>query len=132
MPKKKTEQVAEAVQSPFKTDEDFASLYANNVIFEKSVWDLKMIFGQLDQSQQQFVVEQHTAITVSWSHAKLMAYLLAVNVALHEIDNGLVTIPPSVIPSVPDPTAPEVAGNKRAVLVMEYLRSLHKRYFGES
>ena len=28
---------------------DFATIYANNFQFEPSVWDLKIVFGQLDQ-----------------------------------------------------------------------------------
>jgi hypothetical protein len=57
--------------------EDLVSLYANNVMYEASVWDLKLIFGQLDQKvaekqQGQATVDYHSAITLPWSTVKTM------------------------------------------------------------
>ena len=52
--------------------EDFRNTYANNVLFETSVWDLKMIFGQLDQRLGQNAVVQHTAVAVPWPQVKIM------------------------------------------------------------
>ena len=46
----------------YQRDEEFAYLYANNVRFESSAFDLKMIFGELDQSGKDgLTVIQHTA-----------------------------------------------------------------------
>jgi hypothetical protein len=44
----------------FRRDPDFATLYANNIRFEASVWDLKLLFGLLDLSKPTNIVEQHT------------------------------------------------------------------------
>jgi len=72
-----------ASQSQFERDEDFLPVYANNVLFEPSVWDLKMIFGQLDQSEGKAVVEQHTAVTIPWAQAKVLSYYLQVNLTAY-------------------------------------------------
>ena len=106
MPEETTSQSPIASESFFERDEDFASLYANNVQFETSVWDLKIIFGQLDQSRPSGRVDQHTAITLPWLQAKIMAFYLSANVALYEADNGKIQIPlslqPQPLPPVPD------------------------------
>jgi hypothetical protein len=78
--------------------EDFANKYANHVQFELSVWDLKLVFGQLDQSLAQNAVVQHTAIALPWPQIKIMLYLLQINLAVHEQLNGRVHVPGGVIP----------------------------------
>jgi hypothetical protein len=62
-----------------KRSPDFESLYSNNFAFESSVWDFKIIFGELDQTLG--VIEQHTAMTLPWSGVKLLIYYLETNVA---------------------------------------------------
>jgi|ERR1035441_7450252 hypothetical protein len=114
----------------FTRDEDFESLYATNVNFEPSVWDLKLIFGQLDQSSGRAVVKQHTAISVPWIQVKLMAYYLEAQLAIHDIDFGAVIVPPSLIPPSPDPTSPEIQGNELAEVTAKYLLLIHEKYFG--
>lgn len=86
----------------FKRNEDFEALYANNVQAEISVWDLKVIFGMLDQSVVPNRVLQHTSVTVPWAQAKLFLYYLEVALYLHELQNGKVLIPPAIRP--PDPS----------------------------
>ena len=112
----------------FKRGEDFASLYANNVQFESSVWDLKLIFGQLDQANQCF--EQHTAVTLPWLHAKIAAYFLVMNVLFHESQLGRLKMPTVVLPPRPDPNAPEVEASVKPVI--EYLAWVHDQFFGDN
>ena len=81
----------------FEREEDFTTLYANNTQFEASAWDLKIIFGQLDQSKADALIQQHTAMTLSWTHAKLMAYFLLVNVIAQQARTGFISVPPAVI-----------------------------------
>jgi hypothetical protein len=84
--------------------EDFNSLYANNVMYEGSVWDLKLLFGQLDQKlteKGQTTVDYHTAITLPWSTVKTMVYFLRVNLASHEAEAGAVKLPERVRPARP-------------------------------
>jgi hypothetical protein len=114
----------------FERDEDFTSLYANNVQFEGSAWDLKVIFGQLDQSRDPLVVEQHTAITMAWGQAKITAYYMAVNVILTQSQNGNIQIPALAIPARPDPTESSLdEASKRTVM---YLAWIHDQFFGSS
>ncbi len=85
----------------FKRDEDFEALYANSVISEMSVWDLKLIFGILDQSVSPAQVVQHTSINVPWVQVKLFSYWVQLFLAIQEQQNGKILVPPSVLP--PDP-----------------------------
>jgi hypothetical protein len=78
--------------------DEFTDAYANNVLFESSVWDLKLVFGQLEQAPEGPSVVMHTAITVPWTAAKLALYYLATQVAAHEITNGKIEIPAAVMP----------------------------------
>jgi hypothetical protein len=78
--------------------DDFVSLYANSVQFELSVWDLKMIFGQLEQGGGKVRIEQHTAVTIPWMQAKLMSHLLNFNLAVYEAEYGKVAIPDRLLP----------------------------------
>lgn len=91
----------------FKREEDFESLYANNVLAESSVWDLKVIFGILDQSVQPNQVVQHTSINLPWAQVKLLSYWINVQIAAHELANGKITIPQTLIPADPRTFVPE-------------------------
>ncbi len=78
--------------------EEFYEAYANSIYYEASSWDLKLIFGQLDQSGGRIRVVQHSAITVPWTQAKLMVYWLKGQIEAHELANGKIHMPPSIIP----------------------------------
>lgn len=112
----------------FKRDEDFTSLYANNTQYESTLWDLKLIFGQVDLSKS--AIEQHTAMALPWPHAKLVAYYMLINVAVHQAQNGTIVIPPSVLPPRPNPLDPSVEPvGKR---VVEYLAWIYDQFFGDN
>jgi hypothetical protein len=81
--------------------ENFESKYSNNVHLEMSTWDLKMTFGELDQSLGPHVVNQHTAMSMPWAYVKILAYLLRLNVLGHEAGHGRIIIPKGLIPEVP-------------------------------
>lgn len=83
--------------------DDFVSDYANNVAFEATVWDLKLIFGEY--SQRANGVEWHTSITIPWEQAKIMSYFLQVNIEAHEIRTGRPILPPPMMipPPIPEP-----------------------------
>ena len=113
----------------FKRTEEFESLYANNTQFESTLWDLKLTFGQVDLAQS--AIEQHTSMALPWPHAKLAAYYMLVNVTIHQANNGLIFIPPSVIPKRPDPSDPTIEGPNGKKLV-EYLGWIHDQFFGSN
>jgi len=113
----------------FEREEDFTTLYANNTQFEASAWDLKIIFGQLDQSKADALIQQHTAMTLSWTHAKLMAYFLLVNVIAQQARTGFISVPPAVIPRRPDRSDPTL-DNEEARRAVDYLAWVHDQFFG--
>ena len=91
--------------------DDFSEAYANNVFFEASVWDLKLLFGQLDQSGQLTQTEPkiktvvHSAITVPWTQAKLMLFWLKDNIEAHELAHGTIQLPAPILPiQLPPPS----------------------------
>lgn len=99
----------------FKRSESFESLYANNVRYEASVWDLKLLFGVLDQqatSPAVELVELNTAMSMPWPVVKIMAYYLQLNVAIYELENGKIRVNPRVYPTEPPPVAPGFENNE--------------------
>jgi len=115
----------------FKRGEDFESLYANNVRFESSVWDLKLIFGQLDQSTGGEVIELHTAVTIPWTTAKILLHYLRVNIALHELENGKIRMPSRVFPNAPPPLTSELDNNVLAKAALELAVKLRAEFVAE-
>jgi hypothetical protein len=120
--------MAEEDKGGFRHGDDFESLYANNVQFESSVWDLKLLFGQLDQAKSGVEVEQHTAITLPWYQAKIAAYYFLVNVIINQEEQGRIALPARVVPPRPNPNAPEVSTS--AKIAVEYLAWVHDQFFG--
>ncbi|MGO8788129.1 MAG: DUF3467 domain-containing protein [Terriglobia bacterium] len=113
-------------------DEDFWEGYANNVLMEPNVWDLKLIFGQLDQRQGPNVVVQHTAITLPWNQVKVLLYLLKLNVDIYEMLNGKISFPKGIIrPPVP-PTDDQLAEMPRATEVFEYAKKSFEKLLSET
>jgi hypothetical protein len=98
-----------AKETEKRRTQDFVNRYANNVQFEASAWDLRLIFGQLDQSLsvEKDYIDQHTAMAIPWSHVKLMAYLLRVHVIMHEAKVGRVHVPGGLIYRMTDDIPPE-------------------------
>jgi hypothetical protein len=91
---------APVATTQYQRIEDFYEAYANNVLLEQSVWDLKLIFGQLDQSGgKTATIQLHTAITLPWAQAKILSYWLRGHLDAYEITNGKIPIPSSIIPS---------------------------------
>jgi hypothetical protein len=94
------------VQQQTGPSDDFVSDYANNIAFEQTVWDLKLIFGEFSGRTNN--VEWHTSLTVPWTLAKLMVYYLQVNIAAYEMRSGttlkvpVVMLPPPLPPLPPE------------------------------
>ena len=109
-------------KTAYRRDEEFETLYANNVYFELSAWDLKIIFGQLDQSKEVTTIEQHTAMVIPWAQAKLMSYLLQVNIAIYESDHGKIKLPTGVLPKQIPPPENATAQEKGLNATIEEMR----------
>jgi hypothetical protein len=80
-----------------KKSDDFTSRYANNVQFEPTLFDLKVIFGSTDLSATPPTVRQHTAIALSWAEVKVLAYFLQAHLVGHETQVGRIVLVPDVV-----------------------------------
>lgn len=105
--------------------------YANNFNFEPSVWDLKIIFGQLEQEAGATIVDWHTAITIPWLQVKLVAYFLRLQAAWNEAQNGPVKIPAHVLPNHPPALTEEDAKDPSKVAWYETVKRMYKETLGE-
>jgi hypothetical protein len=92
----------------FRRNEDFVTLYANNIQFEATEWDIRLIFGELDIHEGKVVVEQHTGMNIPWLQAKLLLLYLGVQVAMNEKINGPIRIPKTLIPPEFPPISEEL------------------------
>jgi hypothetical protein len=111
----RTEQPKTSPLIPVRKEDGFTSHYANNVRYESTVYDLKLIFGQTDLSEGTEVVRQHTSVALPWPLVKLLLYYLRLNLEVHELYNGKVTIPPQQIPiPFPHPTPEAIASDSKA------------------
>jgi hypothetical protein len=86
-----------------RRSDSLANVYSNHTHLESSGWDVKIIFGEIDQSIGPNTVVQHTAITMPWGQAKILAYFLQIHLAAHEVALGRVQIAPNIIPNIPEP-----------------------------
>jgi hypothetical protein len=90
---------------------DFPEIYSNQIFYESSVWDLKILFSILDQSGPAAVTRTRAAVTVPWAQVKLMLYFLQVQLWAHEVDHGPVAVPRQVRPEdldIPTEASPEI------------------------
>lgn len=106
---------------------EFISRYANNVQFESSVWDLKLLFGELDQSTDPHAIQQHTSVILPWQQARLIAYFLIVNTTINEAQNGRMSFPSRLVPPRPDPGDPSLDETGKRVIT--YLAWVHDQFF---
>ncbi len=124
--------MADRPQEPTKLDAnvELETDYANNVLFEPSVWDLKMIFGEF--SARTNAVDWHTSITLPWAQAKLAHFYLGLNIALHEFNRGLAAEVP--IPMIPPemPPVPEAEKNNPASQAMHDFAVAYRAKFLEN
>lgn len=82
-----------------RQSEDFTDLYANNILFEANAFDLRVIFGQFKAGAEgEPEIEQHTAVAIPWSVAKIACMYLAINIIAFEGDHGADAI--HLIPSM--------------------------------
>ena len=100
---------------------DLSSLYANNVQCELSIWDLKLIFGELQQEQGKEVINQRLAVTIPWLQAKILSLFLQLHVAFYEAWQGKINIPPQFRPQSPPPDQ-EVSTDPAARAIAEAVR----------
>jgi hypothetical protein len=124
------EQQTTSDQVANKPDFDFESVYANNSLLEPSVWDLKIMFGQLEQHTGNAKVDWHTAVTMPWMQAKVFCYYLRVNLAIHEMVSGPLRTHPNVVPPAPEPpTAEQCESDPKTQRLHEIISRIHTEMF---
>src|ERR1019366_2710071 len=113
-------------------NEDYVTLYSNNIQFQPFEWDLRMTFGELDVRKGKVIIEQHTAISVTWLQAKLMLYLLGLQVAFHEMSHERIRIPKSIFPPEPTPPSGDLANDPIALKVYEHIKTEREKLLAAS
>jgi hypothetical protein len=113
-------------------DDKFVEEYANNVFMEASVWDLKLIFGKLDQQKGPNSVVQHSSITLPWNYVKALHYLLGINLHVYEILHGKLSIPRGVIAAPVAPTPDQESQFPRAKEAFEYAQKEFRKLVAEN
>ena len=108
---------------------DFESVYANNTLIENSLWDLKIIFGQLEQHTGRPQVDWHTAVTVPWLQSKILSYYLRLNILSHEADNGTIKVPGQVMPPKPLKPSGEFENDPKALEFFEMASKIYSENF---
>jgi hypothetical protein len=110
---------------------EFKELYANNVRFESSVWDLKLLFGTLDQSVDPSFVRQNSSVALPWVQAKIMLHFLYANVLFQEAINGTISVPTGLRPAPMTPfTEGELKDDPKAQAVIDRVNKLAADLFG--
>ena len=94
------------------------------------MWDLKIIFGQLEQHTGTPVVDWHTAITIPWLQVKFVAYYLRLQLAWQEQQTGPLKAPSFVMPAEPQPPTAESANDPIAKALYETKKKIYAEMFG--
>ena len=72
--------------------------YANNVQLGYTVYDLRLIFGELvEMTAEKVTIEQRVQVTISWLQAKVLSELLSRSIAECEEQNGGVRMPAGIL-----------------------------------
>jgi hypothetical protein len=116
---------------------DFEEKYANNVRFESSGWDLKLIFGTLDQGTPDAkaypaCVRFHTAVAVPWRQAKLLAYSACMNVLWHQKGEGKITLDKVAVPPPVDVLIKDLGATREGKKLIELDKVLRSILFDEA
>jgi len=105
--------------------------YANNAWFEVSGWDLKILFGQLEQTPKN-EIDWHTAITIPWTLAKILEYYIRANLAFYEKKFTSVNLPKQLRPQAPvPPTEEQLKDDPQATELWETYKKIYQEVFGD-
>lgn len=124
----------ESTPSPkaqYERTPNFISTYANSVYLESSTWDLKLIFGQLDQSEG-ITVKQHVAVTIPWTQAKLLLFFLRVHVKAEEMQDGKIHIRSDVRPTETPPPTEEQMNDPSFMEFYEFVKKLREEFIADA
>ena len=81
--------------------------YANNVQAAQTIFDVRIIFGELiNVTDEEIVIEQRVQVTMSWAELKIVNDFLAQHIKAFEDKNGPIKIPTAVANPL-QPSGPE-------------------------
>jgi hypothetical protein len=112
--------------------QNFWDSYANNVRIESSVWDFRLIFGNLDQGTTPSTVKLQNSVYIPWAQAKLLLYFLHLHVMFHEKQDGPLQVPVRVVPPPMETVFPDLEKEPGGQAILERARKLHVELFGGS
>jgi hypothetical protein len=125
-------------RSEIRKDVGFVSRYANNVQLESNAFDIRLLFGIMDQSGATKVppeltpaIDQHTSINLSWPEVKILIFYMQLHLAAHESENGKVKIPASALPPEIPPKAPAPFDNPQGERVFETMRRVRAEFMAK-
>jgi hypothetical protein len=110
--------------------EDFVSYYANNATVEASIWDLRILFGQLDQAASR--VFQEFSVTVPWNLAKLLHFHLQVQIAAYEIQHGKIQVAAEIMPPSFPPPPEELRQHPAFSKIFEEINRIQQEFVKEN
>jgi hypothetical protein len=114
---------------PYERAANLISIYANNAYFESSAWDLKIVFGQLEQpAGGNAVIKQSLAVTLPWTVAKLALYWLRVQVEAMELQSGKITIRQDLLPPEPPLLTPDQENTPLAKELRELILKIRAEF----
>lgn len=122
----------ESTKPQYEKTPNFISTYANNFYLESSTWDLKLVFGQLDQSEVPNKIKQHVAVTIPWTQAKLLSFFLRVHVRAEEMQDGKIHIRPDVRPSETDLPTDEQLKDPNFMEFYEFVKKLREEFIADA
>jgi len=123
-----TEKGTSATALTMERADNFISAYANYITYEPTAWDLKIVFGQVEQVSGADVVKQKVAITIPWSVAKLALFYLRAHVESAEIQIGKIALRKDVIPAELPPLTPAQEADPDAKRLHKLIQKLRKEF----
>jgi hypothetical protein len=103
-------------------------VYANNIYFEASFWDLTIHFSQLDQRTNQSATRPKAMVTVPWTQAKLISYYIQVQLIVHEVQNGKIRIRPDLLPPPPELSQEEIEKDPTVLATVQKIAALRDAF----
>jgi hypothetical protein len=92
MPPEKTPSTPEIENIP--PLEGLPSIYANNIAIGNTVFDVRIIFGEVQNSSAtKLTVNQRAQVTMSWLQAKILWEFLGRHINAYEDKNGKLMVP---------------------------------------
>jgi hypothetical protein len=111
--------------------DDYFEVYANQVLYEASAWDLKIIFGALDQSTGTAKMKKTLAVNIPWAQIKLALFSLRLQLAVEEMEDGKIQIRPSLLPPEAPALTKEQEADPKAKAVHEAYTRIREEFLRE-